>query len=283
MSRGRSRRGAALAALALIQAAVALIPAVAVSGLLSVTALPARAQPPPDLGRADWQQRLGQPLPLQLRYLDEQGHQVPLGSYFGRRPVALILMYLSCSQLCPLTMRLTQQAFRRAGLVPGRDFDLLAVSIDPWDRPAAAAQRKLQLAGSDAWRRGLHILTAVPGTDPSATLAAAAGFGYLYDPHSRQYGHPAGWVLTDAHGRINRYFFGLQYDPATLRAAVRQAAAGARPTWSQPLRLLCYCLVVLTGRYDGRILDILRVACFGVVLLGGALLWRGLRRPMNPS
>ncbi|MGH8143083.1 MAG: SCO family protein [Steroidobacteraceae bacterium] len=244
---------------------------------------PARAQPPPDLAQAAWQQRLGRQLPLQLRYVDEHGRVAPLASYFGRRPVALILMYLSCSQLCPLTMRLTQQAFQKAGLIPGRDVELLAVSIDPWDRPAAALRRQAQLAGSGPWRAGLHILTAVPGTDPSATLAAAVGFGYLYDPHSRQYGHPAGWVLVDAHGRINRYFFGLQYDAATLRGAVRNAAGGGRPTWSQPLRLLCYCLVALAGRYDGRILDILRFICIGVVLLGGWFMWRGLRRPASPS
>jgi protein SCO1/2 len=251
--------------------------------LLAAGAPRALAQPPPDLAQAAWQQHLGQPLPLQLQYVDEHGRVAPLASYFGRRPVALILMYLSCSQLCPLTMRLTQQAFQHAGLVPGRDFELLAISIDPWDRPAEAARRKAQLAGSGPWARGLHILTAVPGTDPSATLAAAVGFGYLYDPHSRQYGHPAGWVLADGHGRINRYFFGLQYNAATVREAVRQAADGGRPTWSQPLRLLCYCLVDLAGRYDGRVLDILRFACIGMLLLGGWFMWRALRRPVHPS
>jgi protein SCO1/2 len=251
--------------------------------LLAAHVPSAGAQPPPDLAAAAWQQRLGQPLPLRLKYVDEHGRTVTLGSYFGRRPVALVLMYLSCAQLCPLTMRMAQQAFQQAGLVPGRDFELLAVSIDPWDRPAAALRRKSQLVHGAAWRRGLHILTAPPGTDPSGQLAAAVGFGYLYDPHSRQYGHPAGWVLADAHGRINRYFFGVRYDPAALRSAVDHAAAGGRPTWSQPLRLLCYCLTVLTGRYDGLILDILRYVCFGVVLLGGYLLWRGVRRPVNPS
>ena len=237
------------------------------------------AQRLPALGRADWQQRLGEQLPLQLKFADEQGRTMPLGRYFGRRPVAIILMYLSCSQLCPLTMRLTRRAFDQAGLVPGRDFELLAVSIDPWDRPAGAARRKAQLAPSAAWQRGLHILTAPLGADPAATLAAAAGFGYIYDPHSRQYGHPAGWLLADAHGRVSHYFFGLQYDPRVLGAAVRNAAGGGAPTWSQPLRLLCYCLVVLTGRYDGVILEGLRFACLGLLALGALFLWRNLRRP----
>jgi protein SCO1/2 len=251
-------------------------------------ASPAGAQPPPDLAPVGWQQRLGAALPLQLSFTDEEGRVAPLSHYFGERPVALVLMYLSCSQLCPLTLSQMQRAFDRAGLVPGRDFELLAISIDPWDRPAAAAARKAQLAHSGTWQRGLHILTAAwpPTTgratappDSAAQLAAAAGFGYVYDPRSRQYGHPAGWLLINPRGRISRYFFGVQYDAAAVRAAVRAAAAGAPPTWSQPLRLLCYCLTVLTGRYDGAILDILRALCLALFGAGGWWLWRMVHAP----
>jgi protein SCO1/2 len=256
--------------------------ALAVAALLIAATV--QAQAPPDLSPAQWQQRLGQPLPLQLRFADEQGRVAPLASFFGHRPVAILLMYLSCSQLCPLTMRLTRQAFQKSGLIPGRDFELLTVSIDPWDRPAEAARRKAQLAPSAAWQQGLHILTADRvGAESGARLAAAAGFGYIYDAHSRQYGHPAGWVLADPSGRISRYFFGVQYDPQVLRAAVRNAAGGGAPSWSQPLRLLCYCLTVLTGRYDAAILDGLRVVCLALLALGGLWIWRSGRRPAAPQ
>lgn len=234
------------------------------------------------LARAVWQQHLGTALPLQLAFSEESGRVVPLAHYFSPgRPVALVLMYLSCSRLCPLTLSLTQQAFDRAGLVPGRDFELLAVSIDPYDGVAAAARRKLALAPQGAWQRGLHLLTAAPAdraslTPASARLAAAAGFGYLRDAADSQYAHPAGWVLLDPRGHVSRYFFGLQYDPRALREAVHQASVQAPPTWTQPLRLLCACLTVLTGRYDGRVLDGLRLLCVALMALGGLWLWRSL-------
>ena len=248
----------------------------------SCPAQPAAAQPPPDLTRAVWQQRLGAQLPLQLEFADESGHVTALSHYFGDRPVAVVLMYLSCTQLCPLTMAQMQLAFGQAGLRPGRDFTLLAISIDPWDRAASAARRKSELTHDAAWRAGLHILTAPPGSSPAAApgerLAAAAGFGYIYDPTSRQYGHPAGWFLADAQGRIERYFFGVRFDPASVAGAVRQAAEGGKPTWSQPLRLLCWCLQSLTGRFDARIYDILRAVCLALLAGCGALLWRSMRR-----
>jgi len=145
----------------------------------------------------------------------------------------------------------------------------------------AAARRKRALASTAAWQRGLHVLTAAPADRgrplaAGARLAAAAGFGYLHDAAGNQFAHPAGWVLLDPNGHINRYFFGLQYDPATVRAACRQAAAQAPPTWSQPLRLLCYCLVVLTGRYDARVLELLQLLCVAVMGIGGWWLWRSL-------
>lgn len=246
-------------------------------------ARPSAAQAPPDLTRAGWQQRLGAQLPLQLEFADESGRVAPLSHYFGHHPVAIVLMYLDCTQLCPLTMAQIRLAFDRSGLTPGRDFTLLAVSIDPWDRAAQAATRKAALVHDAAWGRGLHILTAPPGSAPDAApggrLAGAAGFGYIYDPASRQYGHPAGWLLADAHGRIEHYFFGVRFDPVGVARAVRQAAAGGQPTWSEPLRLLCWCLQTLTGRFDARIYDILRLVCLTLLAAGGALLWRSARRP----
>jgi cytochrome oxidase Cu insertion factor (SCO1/SenC/PrrC family) len=76
-------------------------------GLVSLLGLwpsTAAAQPPPNISVADWQQRLGDTLPLRLSFRDEAGHVVPLAHYFGQRPVALVMMYLSCSQLCPVTI-----------------------------------------------------------------------------------------------------------------------------------------------------------------------------------
>src|SRR6185312_3911723 len=175
----------------------------------------------------------------------------------------------------PVTLSLTQQAFTRAGLVPGRDFELLAVSIDPYDGVAAAARRKAALAPQGPWQTGLRLLTAAPGFDFVRNAAIAAATGARAD---NQFVHPAGWVLLDPRGHISRYFFGLQYDPRVLRQAVRAAAAQAPPTWTQPLRLLCDCLVALTGRYDAQVLDALRALCVLLLGAGGLWLWR-MRTP----
>jgi hypothetical protein len=83
-------------------------------------------------------------------------------------------------------------------------------------------------------------------------------------------------VLLDPRGHIARYYFGLQYDTVALRGAVQAASVQAAPSWTQPLQLLCYCLVDLTGRYDTRVLALLRLTCLSVALCGAVWLWRSL-------
>ena len=42
------------------------------------------------------EQKLGNQLPLDLNFRDESGQQVKLGQYFGKKPVALALVYYDC-------------------------------------------------------------------------------------------------------------------------------------------------------------------------------------------
>src|ERR1041384_7634874 len=85
--------------------------------LLSVFPLPVFAQgwaqSPPPLASEDpsggkvrmlenvgIDQRLGEQLPLDVTFRDENGNSVRLGDYFGKKPVVLSLVYYSCPMLC---------------------------------------------------------------------------------------------------------------------------------------------------------------------------------------
>src|SRR5882724_8631872 len=45
-------------------------------------------------------QRLNEHLPLDATFHDENGTEVKLGQYFGKRPVVLALVYYDCPMLC---------------------------------------------------------------------------------------------------------------------------------------------------------------------------------------
>src|SRR5262245_17464276 len=54
----------------------------------------------PILKRVGLDQKLDAQVPLDLKFTDEQGREVTLGSLVGPRPVVLALVYYECPMLC---------------------------------------------------------------------------------------------------------------------------------------------------------------------------------------
>src|SRR5581483_7649508 len=90
-----------------------------------------------DAGRLEFsfQPHPGARLPLATNLVDESGQTVTLGDYFTKVPVILVLEYLRCTSLCGVTLRhLVADTFNDIPLRPQRDYQLVAISIDPRDK-----------------------------------------------------------------------------------------------------------------------------------------------------
>ena len=115
--------------------------------------LGASAQSTPSfLKHAGIDQRLGTQIPLSLHFRDAAGTDAPLGQYFGKKPVALAMVYYKCAMLCPQVLHGLATSLSQTGYAPARDYDVVVASIDPTDTPAdaAAARQKFvtQLGGN---------------------------------------------------------------------------------------------------------------------------------------
>jgi protein SCO1/2 len=189
-----------------------------------------------------FRQHPGAQLPLDAQIDDASGRAVTLASALGGKPGVVVLEYLRCKNLCGLVLRGATQAIARSGLQPGRDVNLVAVSIDPRERPqdAAAAQAMYARLFPDAREaaNGVRFFTGSPGE--VRRIAAAVGFPYRYDRQSDQFLHPAGFVVTTPTGRISRYMLGLSPDASLLKRAVAEAAAGRVHPPAHPLLCLCF-------------------------------------------
>jgi protein SCO1/2 len=208
----------------------------------------------------------GAALPLQVTLFDEQGRAQPLAAYFTGKPVVLVLEYLRCRTLCGLTLQRVVAALDALPLDAGRDFRLVAISIDPHDTPTDSAAAKAtylaQYRHPDA-DRGMHFLTA-----PEAAVrqvADAVGFPYEFDAALGQYIHPAGFIIATPQGRISRYVFGIDPSAGELKAGLAAAAQGQRVDALDRILLLCHAAGLPTGRYSLPIL-----AAFAAANLAGA-------------
>ena len=163
-------------------------------------------------------QRLNHQVPLDLPFVDETGREVRLGEYFGKRPVMLALVYYECPMLCTQVLNGLVSALGTLKFDVGREFDVVAVSINPREGPGLASQKKaayLERYGRPQTAPGWHFLT---GKEENiARLAEAVGFRYAYDTAIGQYAHGAGVELLTPKGVVSRYFYGIEYSPRDLR------------------------------------------------------------------
>ena len=128
-------------------------------------------------------QHLNQQLPLNLAFVDDAGKSIHLGDYFGKKPAILALVYYRCPMLCSEELDGLTGALQMVRFVPGKDFNVVVVSIDPQEGPDLAAAKKrsyLKRYGHPETANGWHFLT---GTQASIdALTTAVGFRYVKIP-----------------------------------------------------------------------------------------------------
>ena len=88
-------------------------------------------KPPSILNGVGIAQHLNKQLPLNLTFTDDAGKQVALASYFGKQPAILALVYYQCPMLCSEELNGLTSALQMVRYVPGKDFNIIVVSIDP--------------------------------------------------------------------------------------------------------------------------------------------------------
>jgi protein SCO1/2 len=224
-------------------------------------------------------------LPLDVELTDEHGRAVVIGDYFGKRPVVLAFVYYGCPMLCPQSLSSLAATLGVLSETPGRDFEVVSVSIDPRETPALASEKKahyIERSGKPSIAEGWHFLT---GSEENVKrVASAAGFRYAWDDAQKQFVHSAGIVVATPQGKLSRYLFGIDYGPRDLRLASLDASEGRIGSPLKRALLYCYHYDVATGRYSLAIMRVVQLAgavtVFSLAMMI-AVLTRRERRPVS--
>ena len=244
---------------------------------------PTADQVPAALAEVGIDEHLGAALPLDVKLVDHEGREVTLGKRLGHgRPVILTLGYYGCPMLCGVVLNGLVEGLRGVKFEPGKDFDILTVSIDPAEGPALAAEKRKNFheeLGRDPAKPGwwFHTTTA----DQAKRLADAVGFRYRWDERTSQWAHAAAIFVITPDGRVSRYLYGIEYPPNTLRLALLEAAEGKLGTTVDRLLLYCFHYDPGAGSYVFFATNVMKLGgLLTLAGLGGFLLylWRGNRR-----
>jgi len=239
---------------------------------------PVSDKPPAILNGVGVAQRLNEQLPLDLTFTDDTGKQVQLASYFGKRPAILALVYYQCPMLCSEELSGLTGALQMVSFVPGKDFDVIVVSIDPSEGSDLAAAKKrtyLKRYGHPETAGGWHFLT---GTQANIDgLTKAVGFGYVKIPGPdgklTQFAHASSIQIVTPQGKLAQYYMGVEYSPKDMRLGLVEASANRIGTPVDNILTYCYHYDPKTNKHS---LIVARVVQLGglvtVLTLGGFML-----------
>lgn len=225
------------------------------------------------------EQKLNSQLPLDAKFRDENGNLVPLGTYFGKRPVVLALVYYECPMLCTQILNGMVGAAKILRFTPGKDYDVVAISFDAREKPSQAAAKKatyMRDYGHPETANGWHFLTG--DSDSIKRVTDAVGFKYKWDVYTASFAHASAIYVLTPEGKLSKYFYGIEYSPKDLRFALVQASHNNIGSAVDQILLFCYHFDPTTAKYTATALGILRVAGAATLLMLGGFVFIMLRK-----
>lgn len=203
---------------------------------------------PSELDAVKIVEKLGDVVDIQnLGFKDEAGKDVKLAQYFeGNKPVILAMAYYECPNLCTLLLNGMTNALRNLSLEIGKDYEVVVVSIDHKETPELAADKKAaylksfgRLNAGNHW----HFLTGAE--DQIQKLSSQVGFGYRWDPETKQYAHGSALFVLTGTGKISRILYGIEFPNKDLKLSLVEASDGRVGTILDRVLMFCY-------RYDSK-------------------------------
>jgi len=206
---------------------------------------------PKRLKGVDVVEHLGERIPENLGFVDQDGKSVTLADYLhGGVPVILTFNYSSCPMLCSLQLTAFVEGLKKLDFAAGKQFRIVTVLLDPKETGDSARRfrsRYLAQYNRPGSEPGWNFLI---GSDANIhALAKAVGFSYNYNEVRGEYVHPAALTLLSPEGKIARYLYGLEYPDKTLHLGLVEASEGRVGSSLDRLVLYCFHYDSSEGRY----------------------------------
>ncbi len=231
-------------------------------------------------------QHLNQQLPLDASFVDESGKPVKLGDYFGKKPAILALVYYTCPMLCSEEMDGLTSSLEMVKLTPGKDFDVVILSIDPSDSPEQAAKSKalyVKRYGRPETAAGWHFLT---GQRPAIdAVTNAVGFGYVRVPGPdgklSQFAHASSIEIVTPEGKLAQYYLGVEYSPKDMLLGLIDASGNKIGSPVANILTYCYHYDPQTNRHSLIIARVVQLGGMITVAGLGGFMFLMFRRDVN--
>ncbi len=182
-------------------------------------------------------EKLGQSIPLELKFFNEKNDTVTLGSILNK-PTILSFVYFDCPGLCSPLLDGIADVVSKTELTLGKDYDIITISFNTKDTPEKAVQKKLNFVSKirEDQRGSWTYLTGELGNIQKITEAV----GFKYKPTGEDFAHPSTIIILSPEGKITRYLYGISYLPFELKMAIGEAKKGLAQPSSNKIFEYCF-------------------------------------------
>jgi len=232
------------------------------------------------------EQHLNQMLPLDAQFTDDHGQTVRLGDYFGKHPAIVSLVYYNCPMLCSEEMDGIASALEMVKMNPGKDFEIVIISIDPSETSELAARKKayyVKRYGRPETANGWHFLV---GKQPAIdAVSKAVGFGYVRVPGPDgkldQFAHASSIEIATTDGHLAQYYLGVEYSPKDVILGLVEASGNKIGSPVANILTYCYHYDPQTNKHSLIVARVVQLGGMVTVVSLGSFMFVMFRRDLR--
>lgn len=230
-------------------------------------------------------EHLGEKIPIDLKFKDENGNTVQLKDLLKKSNV-IDFVYYHCPGICTPLMSEVANVVGKVDLIPGKDYKIISISMDENETPKMAAKKKndiMTLIDKNVPSNGWNFLT---GDSASiAKISDAAGF--YFKRHKKDFVHTGVIIFVSEDGKICRYLypsysrnkeFGIL--PFDFKMANMETAEGKEVPVVGKILQFCFSYDPQSKTY---VFNLLKIFGAGILLLTAAFVIFFIVRPKKSN
>ena len=232
-----------------------------------------------DTTKVGLDEKLGEVIPLDLEFFDEDGNRVSLGELVTK-PTILAPVYYRCPNVCHFLQGDLARVLPELKLKAGEDYQVVSFSFDETEKPELAERsRSTYYAAMKnqypdmAWR----FLTG----DKQSIDKLTDAIGYRFQKVAHDFLHPVVFLVVTEKGMIVRYLHGTHIVPKDLTLALYEAKSGKVGTTIRKMVQYCFSFDPEQKTYVFNLLRVSATAILATLVIFAAFLMFGGKKTRN--
>ena len=212
-------------------------------------------------------ERLGQKIPLDLVFVDEEGQKRRLGDLITG-PTIILPVYYRCTNVCNFLQGGLATVLPELKPKPAVDYRVLSISFDETETPKDAAKSKrmyMTALNMPFPEEGWRFLTGDAATIKKLTDSA----GYEFQRKGADFLHPVVSFVVSGDGQIVRYLYGTSFLAKDVTLALAEAKEGKSGATIRKMVSYCFTFDPEKKSYQ---FNLLRVSATVIMLSTGSFL-----------